>query len=185
MQDLIIRDMRLEGARPSGTEVLEVDKNTPLDWPIRWLANKSVEYGGDVRARIMAHGAGFYVASTAGSYGNRNPKYSQGGAGIQFCKQGINLATLPRFAALKGRVPRIDILGCGAAYITPGHAGKDGDGNLLCYRLAQVTKSHVRASTATQRYRKRWAINFGRWEGTVLTYGPSGAVVKIEQAPRN
>jgi hypothetical protein len=183
MQDLIIRDVRLEGARPAGNEVLEVDANTPLDWPISWLLSKSTAYGGDVRARIMAHGIGFYSAATVGNYGVSHPQYSQGGAGIQFCKQGIRLATLDKFVPLRGKLPRIDILGCGAAYITPGLENREGDGNLLCYRLAQIIQATVRASTATQVYDPDGAINFGKWEGTVLTYAPSGAVIKVESAP--
>jgi hypothetical protein len=77
-------------------------------------------------------------------------------------------------------------------YITPGCDGKEGDGNLLCYRFAQITGTTVRASTATQQYLQHGkyvsshdSLDFGPWEGTVLTYGPSGAVVKVEQAPAN
>jgi len=183
MQDLIIRDVRVAGPRPAGNEVLEVDQDTPLDWPINWLATKSGEYGGQVRARIIAHGGGFYSGAIVGSYGREYPWYSQGGAGIQFCKQGIYLWTISKFAALRGKLVQIDIMGCGAAYITPGREGKDGDGNVLCSRLAQTTQAFVRASTATQEYDNTGPIDMGRWEGTVLTYGPSGGVVKVEQAP--
>ena len=93
------------------------------------------------------------------------------------------MATIGKFAPLQGKLKRIDILGCGAAYITPGREGHDGDGNLLCYRLAQITQAYVRASTATQEYSNDGPIDFGKWEGTVLTYGPSGEVVKVEHAP--
>ena len=185
MQDLIIRDVRLEGPRPAGNEVLEVAEDTPLDWPIRWLVTKSAAYGGNVRLKIMAHGAGFYSAATVGNYGFQHPQYSQGGAGIQFCKEGIRLSTLSKFWPLRGKLKQIEILGCGAAYITPGYEGKEGDGNLLCFRLAQITQASVRASTATQYYSGLGPIDFGKWEGTVLTYGPMGAVVKVENAPAN
>jgi hypothetical protein len=183
MSDLIVRDMRLQGQRPAGIEVLEVDENTPLDWPINWLHSRASAHGGQVRVRIMAHAAGFYSAATVGSYGGLQPQYSQGGAGVQFCQQGINLGTIAKFSRLHGKLAQIEILGCGAAYITPGREGKDGDGNVLCSRLAQITGASVRASTALQRYDNTGPIDFGRWEGTVLTYGPSGAVVKVEHAP--
>src|SRR5262245_53774524 len=185
MQDLIIRDVRLEGLRPAGKEVLEVDENTPLIWPINWIAATSDKYGGDVRVKIMAHGIGFYSGDLVGNYGYTHPQYTQGGAGILFCKQGIRLATIEKFRALRGKVMWIDILGRGAAYHTPPRDGREGDGNLLRYRLAQMTQTFVRASTATQEYTDiGGAIDFGRWEGTVLTYDKTGAVVKVEHAPR-
>jgi len=52
MQELIIRDVRLQGGKPRGTEVLEVDENTPLDWPVLWAKTKSDAYGGNVYLRI-------------------------------------------------------------------------------------------------------------------------------------
>ena len=96
---------------------------------------------------------------------------SQGGWGLVFCAEGLILETLKEFRPWYGKVKQIDILGCGAAYITPGREGKHGDGNFLCYQLAQITGSYVRASTAAQAY---VGMNFGPWEGTVVTYGPSG-----------
>lgn len=183
MQELIIRDVRLAGPGPQGNEVLEVDENTPLDWPITWTALKSKEYGGDVSLKIMAHGYETRTGFLAGSRNEPLAVYSQGGSGIQFCREGISLGTIRKFEALRGKVKKIEILGCGAAYITPGWEGREGDGNLLCYRLAQYTQAYVRASTATQTYSNDGPIDFGRWEGTVLTYGPSGAVVNVESAP--
>jgi len=106
--------------------------------------------------------------------------FSQGGSGVQFCKENITLGTVARFAPLRGLLKGIDLLACGAAYITPGFEGREGDGNLLCCRLAQTTQTFVRASTATQLYYGLPAIDFGEWEGTVLTYASSGAVVKVE-----
>jgi hypothetical protein len=172
----VIRDVRLAGEKPKGDKVLEVDQNTPLNWPVLWLSDISKDNGGDVYLKIMAHGI--------------ETKTSQGGYGIWFCKEGINLTTLEQLKPLFGKVKKIDLLACGAAYITPGCEGKEGDGNLLCYRLAQVTGAYVRASTATQLYTVSgdWAwshdpLDFGPWEGTVLTYGPTGGVVKVEHAP--
>ena len=97
---------------------------------------------------------------------------SQGGWGLWFCAQNLILDTLNEFFPWYRKVKQIDILGCGAAYITPGREGKAGDGNFLCYRLAQITGSYVRASTAAQNY---VGMDFGPWEGTVITYAPTGA----------
>jgi len=205
MQELILWDVRLEGGRPAGEEVKEVNEWVPLDYAIAWAVWKSGQYGGDVSLTIMAHGyeprTGF-LAGTRSTPGNTLPQrnedggvipqptatgllgvYSQGGGGIQFCRDGILLGTIHQFEKLKGKVKLIEILGCGAAYITPGFEGRDGDGNLLCYRLAQITQAYVRASTATQWFDPTPVIDFGRWEGTVITYAPNGGLAKVQYAP--
>lgn len=185
MQELIIRDVRLLGGKPRGNEVLEVDENTPIDWPVAWTKSRSEAYGGDVYLRIAAHGFETAVANhlplaTGSRTVAESISYSQGGGGILFCRENITLGTLNRFGLIHALLKGIDLLACGAAYITPGFEGREGDGNVLCSRLAQITGTFVRASTATQAYYGEPAIDFGEWEGTVLTYGPTGAVVKSE-----
>ncbi len=189
IQDLIVRDVRLQGGRPTGSEVLEVDQYTPIDWPIAWTRQKADAYGGNVCLKILAHGFEQPLPQAAtktyrSGIVTQTPTFSQGGAGIQFCRENIRLDTLSRFASLRGKLKGIDLMGCGAAYITPGFEGTDGDGNLLCYRLAQITRTYVRASTATQFYNAgvpAWApIDFGAWEGTVITYNPDGGLYRME-----
>ncbi len=187
--DLIVRDVRLLGGRPTGNEVLEVDDKTPIDWPIAWARQRADAYGGDASLKILAHGFAQklpYAATKTYRSGivTQTPIFSQGGAGVEFCMENIRLDTLTRFMPLSGKLKGIDLMGCGAAYTTPGFAGTDGDGNLLCYRLAQITRTYVRASTATQMYNVRvplWMpVDFGAWEGTVITYAPNGSVYKVE-----
>jgi hypothetical protein len=53
--------------------------------------------------------------------------------------------------------------------------------------MAKMLNTFVRACTATQRYILGAAgsgLDFGRREGTVLTYGPTGRVVNVEHAPQ-
>lgn len=178
MQDLIIVDRGVRppfltaaivGSSPAGNEVLPVSQNVRLLEAIAWVVERSRVYGGDVRVRIMAHGAGD---------GN-----SAGGFGMWFCRDKLSLSTVPYFSLWRGHVKKIDLLSCGAAYINHGFEGKSGDGNLLCMRLAQFSQAYVRASTAEQLYSFKGATDFGAWEGTVLTYAPSGAVVKVENSP--
>jgi len=71
---------------------------------------------------------------------------------------------------------------CARRSKTPGCEGREGARNVLCYKLAQITGAKVRASTATQIYDLK-TMDFGSWEGTVLTYGPTGSLVRVEHAP--
>lgn len=192
MQDLIVWDNRLKGPKPAGRDVLEVDANTTLSSALAWVIDKSAIYKGDVRVRLLGHGAEpvlyerqvpdvwfpYFVKNTA-------PVVAQGGLGMWFCQENLSLDTVRHFGVWRGKVKKIDLLGCGVAYITPGLEGEIGDGNLLCMKLAQVTQAYVRASTTEQLYNFRGPIDFGPWEGTVLTYEPSGAVVKVEYAPQH
>jgi hypothetical protein len=192
---------------PVGNEKKMVGESTSLDEAINWIVAKSGQYGGDVSLKIMAHGIEPAVGFIAGSRSLPAPPppatgsrggaptppavglmavSSQGGGGIQFCREGILLSTINRFAALSNRpnlpiskVKKIEILGCGAAYINPGYEGRAGDGNLLCYRLAQIAQTYVRASTAAQPYTagNDRPLQFGPWAGTVVTYSPTGAGV--------
>lgn len=103
---------------------------------------------------------------------------------LEFCHEWIWLPTVEQLRPLEPYVSRIDIYGCQLARIG---SGPNADGNMLCCRLAQITQSHVRASSATQYYDYHGgpgdSMTFGKWEGTVLTYAPSGAVEKVETNP--
>lgn len=187
-QQLIIRDVRLEGAKPKGNEVLEVDEDTPIKWPVAWLMERAkVHHSSYVWVRILAHGSGSPYLPLATGFSSRREStdaFSQGGAGLQFCKEGLNVETIGAFKQLNGWLDWFDIYSCGTAFITPGHEGRSGDGNILCSRLAQYMQVPVRASTATQYYDAA-TMDFGEWEGTVLTYGPKGNVIKVENSPKS
>ena len=177
--DLNVRDTRLEGARPSVTEWLDVTKDTPLSVPIQWVVSKSAQYSGRVRVRLIGHGLSGgslpeVVPISPLRYEVRyRTTWSKGGWGLQFCKENLTVETISNFSAWLGKVKQIDILGCAFAYITPGREGKPGDGNFLSYRFAQITGAYVRASTADQYYLVN-GMDFGQWEGTVTTYAPTG-----------
>lgn len=177
MQNLCVWDNRLTsspGVRPPYKELIEVGEKSPLADVIDWVVFKSWQYSGDVRVIIMAHG--IESATVRGVY-----TQAQGGFGVSLCKETLTLDTVERFAPWKkiARPPattgvkQIDIRGCGAAYIVPGRDGQIGDGNYLCYKLAQITGSYVRASTAPQPYDFTRMV-FLPWVGLVQTYGPTG-----------
>lgn len=160
---LVYRDVRLEGERPAGDTVIEVNFDTPLQWFLDSSANTVAHTADPVRLKIMAHGAPGFV---------------------QFCIENLNFTTLPRLAVLRGKFAGgVDLFSCSVAFIKPG----PGDGNMFCSQLAQTLDAYVRASTAVQQYTPVSAgsgLDFGGWEGTVLTYGPRGDVVNVEHAPK-
>jgi hypothetical protein len=191
-QDLIIRDVRLKGSRPGWSEFIEIDENTPLSWPIAWARQKASDYNyAYVRLRILAHGFGVWqqpALTIQDPLGNLPPYFtdpsdaSQGGGGILFGKDNLWLTNINLLGPLRGWFDWVDLCCCGMAYITPGFEGKIGDGNVFCSRLAQILQAPVRASTATQYYALN-GVDFGAWEGTVITYGPGGNVIKVQNSP--
>jgi hypothetical protein len=64
-------------------------------------------------------------------------------------------------------------------------------GWLLCSRIAGVTGSVVRAALLPQWYSHfggilglfRSPVDFGAWEGTVLTFDPRGREIERQRAP--
>ncbi|WP_329342912.1 DUF4347 domain-containing protein [Streptomyces sp. NBC_00663] len=160
---LVYRDVRLLGNRPAGDTVIEVNFDTPLQWFLDSSRDTAAHTADPVRLKIMAHGAPAFV---------------------QFCRENLALANLPTLGVLRDSFRAgVDLFSCSAAFIAPGA----GDGNVFCSRLAQLLNTSVRASTATQFYTLGSAgsgLDFGQWEGTVLTYGPRGDVINVEHAPR-
>ncbi|WP_425246947.1 hypothetical protein [Streptomyces sp. NEAU-NA10] len=160
---LVYRDVRLLGNRPAGDTVIEVNFDTPLQWFLDSAADTVAHTAEPVRLKLMAHGAPAFV---------------------QFCRENLSLANLPLLAVLRDKFRAgVDLFSCSAAFIGPG----PNDGNVFCSRMAQTLNTSVRASTATQQYTLGSAgsgLDFGQWEGTVLTYGPRGDVVNVEHAPR-
>lgn len=163
MKSIVVRDVRLGGWKPRGDFVLEVNFDTPLSWFFTWVKDTATKNGPDVKLQIMCHG---YPG------------------GLQFCKEDINSSNVQLMSQLSGMIKGIELYACAVAYIKPGSAGGAGDGNVFCYRMAQLAKTTVKASTATQFYytgeNRGNALDFDTWEGTVLTYGPLGNVVKVE-----
>src|SRR5579872_1772722 len=171
MKNLLVHDLRWRGRTPPGNyAAFDVDETTPLDYFVTRSLHEAAAYQGDVVLIVFAHGL---ARSGLG-----------GGFGITFCREGLRLSTIGRLAPLAGHIHGgIVLFSCEAAHIAPGRQGMNGDGNMLCSRLAQITRTSVTASTATQyaslfpgtRYQKG-VISPNAWEGAVLTYGPSGEI---------
>lgn len=71
---LVYRDVRLQGWKPQGDTVIEVNFDTPLQWFIDSAGDVATKHGNMVRLKIMAHGF-------------TGPGGSQGGGGIQFARK--------------------------------------------------------------------------------------------------
>ena len=96
---LVDRDVRLHGWRPRGDTIIEVYTDTPILWFITSAASdadQASSVGKRVRLRIMAHGY-------------RGPGNNQGGGGVQFCREDINLATINLSAPLQASLPMASI----------------------------------------------------------------------------
>jgi hypothetical protein len=174
MRVFFAHDVRVEGRTPSrGTDqwAIQVGAKTPMSSFIVQAEGDSSKYNGDIQIKIIAHGDG--VEGKPGGI-------------LQFCEENLKVTTVELLRPLSGKVKGgVELLACRAALISPGCEGKDGDGNVLCSRMAQILETTVKASTARQAYidRGEFELKFCRWEGTVLTYGPKGDVIKVEYNP--
>lgn len=178
MHMLTVWDRRLKGYQPQGDTARSVDGTTSITDFVAMARGVAEQHDNEVYLRICCHGRDL---SGNGSI--------QGGNGLLFCAGDLGWERLNYLLPLRGKFRGgVDLLACGAAYITPGYGGRgSGDGNFFCFRMAQVLATNVRASTATQKYALDGynvfgpgGIDFGKWEGTVLTYGPKGDVIKVE-----
>lgn len=182
-QVFIVRDVRLAGYKPLG-DVLEVDSNTPFRWIVDNIKDRGDRYGGRLRVIFMAHGLPGYIQCGMGRF-----NHPQAGPGL-------TRTDLNEFGEIEGKIEQISIYSCLVARINtcPECEGMQGyDGNEFCFKLAQYTQARVKASIHLQYYRDgtRWffkrpdgsGITFGTWNGTVFTWGPSGAIIFREQFP--
>jgi hypothetical protein len=172
MWEIIVHDDRLLGNLPSGNFTpVRVNKSTPLSAMVDRVRTAAINHGGDVRLRIYCHG----IEDLATGHG---------GLGLKLCTEDLTLGTVAALRPLNGWVSYgIDIYSCAAADVVPGYEGTSGDGRLLCGRIAAITQTVVRAATRPQIYysfdtrrpgETVVPINFGAWEGPVLTFGPRG-----------
>lgn len=188
MRDFIAHDVRLVGSTPHGQNIdaIQVGAATPLTSFVTQALNAAEANKGEICLKIMAHGAG--------------DEKKEGGV-ILFCKENLRLSTVEQMRPLAGKIKGgIELLVCRAAMITPGKERKDGDGNMFCSRMAQITGTTVTASTAIQLYtfgrdtrgscdgkpglpHPSSPIDFGAWEGTVLIYKPDGSVGSVNHYP--
>lgn len=189
-------DLRLEGRTPavtSSTLSFEVDEDTPIQHFLNRCRTIAHEHDGIDILSIMAHGFELQFAG----------EVLGGGYGIQFCHELIRLENVDLFALLADKVRHIDLYVCFAVAVSPDvhyldvrHPETGGvlsdDGDELCRLMAIRSQASVTASSDLQAYRGDEGsgppifghslytfgdMNFGEWEGTVLTYDSSGDII--------
>lgn len=175
MRQIFVHDLRVMGrTAPSHASNFDVDQTTPLSYFVTRTLSEAAIYNDDVQLIIFAHGYEYHDARG-------------GGYGVQFCREDLQLNTIGQLTPLRGHIHGgIVLLSCAVAHI--GQPGGRGDGNILCSRIAQVTGTCVTGSTMSQTYtqiggsrlQKAFAVP-DAWRGTVLTYGPTGAVELIQK----
>lgn len=174
MQTVIVHDSRLEGSTPTGSDItpIRVGPTTPLGNMVTQVRNAANRYGTDVRLAILCHGF---------------EENGELGYGLQLCRETITLGTVEQLRPLNGFISYgVDIYSCGAAHTASWHAGQHGDGWTLCSRIARITGSVLRAAELSQWYSYfggiaglfQQEINFGRWEGRVITFDARGQEVE-------
>src|SRR5215831_18558739 len=132
MAILLAHDLRLEGDTPLGWpemyDYVEVKQTTKLATFLSYAKNSMQSF------KAQSPDLPLYLAILS---------HGDPGA-LVFCNEDVHLGNVARFSVLEPYVDRIDIYGCGVARIG---GTKVSDGNMFCSRLAQVTRSSVRAST--------------------------------------
>jgi hypothetical protein len=192
---VMVHDTRLDGRTPlpsSGFMTFEVGDDTPLSDFFNRCRSIAYENDGISTLYIMAHGAEMTFAGETG-----------GGYGIIFCREYITYDNVENFALLADKVDEIVLLVCAAAATSTDIHVVDmqhpelartfhGDGNELCRQMAIHAQARVTAAREIQAYAsdehcttfsgyelycQPGFIDFGDWEGSVVTYDENGNIV--------
>lgn len=151
MGKLLIYDERLNGSPPWGkvNATCLVNQKHPMGDIVNWVRIKCNKYKGKKTLYIMAHG---------------RPGI------IQLGMDNLHANNVHMWFSLKSKLSYIVILSCWAAY---GVAGES-----FCSKLASYTSTYVVAADSAQKstYLPLGILptSFGRWEGNVHVWNPSG-----------
>ena len=170
--NVLVYDRRLEGSVPKfDGKVVEAGKHMNLHEMVSRILVIADENGGKIGAiHIMGHGI---------------EEEEVGGYGVLLCKEELTNNTVHMLRPLRGKVDKIVLLACSAAHTAKGNTRLDGDGDLFCHRLANLTRTWVKASTFRQEYviwswAKSWGTDFGNWEGDAWWFSPDGRKLKAD-----
>lgn len=173
-QFFILRDLRLEGSLPTAQGTListHVDGSTPLSNAFARINTAARNHGKLKTLFILCHGMGT-------GYGNTSDFWWRGGTGLRLGQENLTAANVSAWTSIKNSVENIVVYACGAAYsgVSSITSTTQNDGQSLMTELAKNTNAIVYAADQIQWYFPA-NYNFGRWEGIVYRFYPSG--VKI------
>lgn len=174
----ILRDARLDGKLPFMAAALitsQVDASTSLTTAFARI-RMAAQMNGKIKSLfILCHGWGTGPGDI--------DLWWHGGMGLQLGKEGLKTANVSSWAAIKDCVENIVVYACGAAYTGPTWtAPYANDGQSLMKSLAKHTNAVVYAADRIQTYYTD-DLNFGKWEGTVYMFFPTGIVLPNFQPP--
>src|SRR5690606_16945959 len=99
-----------------------------------------------------------------------------GGEGLELGREGMLHTNVARWSAIRGDISNIVVHACGAADTQPENVGTNADGKYLMGSLAIHANVTVYAADRIQWYfGSTGTIDFGRWEGTLWKFEPSGS----------
>lgn len=170
----ILRDARLKGSLPflaGGLITSQVDALTPLATAFSRISMTAKARGKLKTLFILCHGYG--------SGSGQSDFWWHGGIGLQLGKESLTSANVSAWSAIKDCVETIVIYACGAAYTGPSswtNLQSINDGQSLMKELSKRTNAVVFAADRIQWYLPV-DMNFGKWEGTVYMFFPTGLVL--------
>jgi len=180
---LALRDRRLEGGVPARDRlyIINTDEWTPLARAFNEI-NATVRYAGAFDTMfVFCHGY-------AGENPGRLVSMDAGGQGLELGAETVLHGNVGMWSAIKNKVQNIVIYACASANTEPENVGTNADGRYLMGALAIHTGAHVYGGDLIQWYLTHGDLSFGRfefgkWEGNLWHFPPSGTGSGIVSAP--
>lgn len=171
----ILRDRRLKGNLPAIPEVMitfALDASVPIANALTRVNTAAQLHGKLKTLFILCHGFGE-------GWGTTSDFWWRGGKGLQLGTENLQSNNVNLWQQIRNQVENIVVYACGAAYtgmssITNNRSKSDGQ--QLMTTLAMNTGANVYAADKIQWYFPK-NYDFGRWEGTVYWFMPSGLKV--------
>ncbi len=172
---LALRDRRLEGGVPARPRlsIVNVDEHTISSSLFHQIKGAASAAGGRIDTMfVFCHGF-------AGENVNAGVSMDAGGMGLELGRDCVLHSNVHRWAAIKDKVKDMVVYSCAAANTEQNNAGTTADGKYLMGALAIYTNATVYAADRIQWYNTyhglpNGAFNFGKWEGTLWRFPPSG-----------
>ena len=180
---IVIRDSRLNGNLPGSFVRWWHDLNvitTSASSSLRAVFNGVTEVH---RRKGRIHTIFLLCHGFAGSSPNRRMSGDLGGQGLQLAREGVLHGNVVDWTQIQNKAANIVVYACAASNTESGNEFTTEDGIYLMGALAIHTNANVYAGDRIQWYSPS-TFDFGRWEGNLLKFSPSGtAPVRVSRAP--